>query len=340
MLQAFLHHIIECLAAVHASVEQTARAVLWEIAPNHDVARLLRDNVDYIADRLIARLQFVDVSPESLTVFHAILTVEGDIGDLLTHLMPRVYELLDTRDSFALPILRMLPLVVGKLADEAHNVVDRSIHFVLAPSATIECAALDAINAALPKFADEENLLPMIHQMWAPSLRIATSVADCSNPASRRVIGVVTAALRAARSFVRMRVREMLPMLRGFVEGNLDKLAENPKHTYAMAMLQAVLELMMEALAPKSVFDSMELEVFRMLVMCFEDGVLEEVRTAAVKCLVKLYGESPAFVWALMLEAGQCYPEGDIKPSQYCVGMSRSVRAFFRNLLSMATVRL
>lgn len=335
MLQKLLYRVIECLASPHSSVEQTARAVLWEIAPEHDVAKLLMNNVDYITDRLIARMAFVDISPDVLTVFAAILSVDGDIADLLTHLMPRIYELLDTRDTFSLHILRLLPRVVTKLPAEAKNVIDRSIHFVLSPSVTVECAAMDAITAAIPLFENEEDLLPMVHQMWAPTLLIVKSVADCSNPAARRGIIIFETALIACRSFVRGRIRELLPLFGELINGNLQKLAENDKHVQAQSMLGSLLDILHTSLEPESIFDGLELEVFRALLPCFENGVFEEIQKRAVDCLVLLYKSSPAFVWALLLEVSGKYPEGELqlKASRYFVDVNRGVRLFIANLL-------
>jgi hypothetical protein len=250
--------------------------------------------------------------------------------------MPKIYDLLDTRDSFSLPILRMLPQVVEKLPAEAQNVVDRSIHFVLAPSAAVECAALDAIAAAIPRFTSEDKLLPMIHQMWAPSLRIVNISADCSNPAARRVIVIVTAALAAARSFVRSRIRDMLPTLDRLVDGNLVKLNENPSHTQAEAMMQTILELVWRSLDNECVFDCLELEVFKLLLKCLEEGVLQGIRAKAVKCLGRLYQSSQAFVWALVMEAAQAYPADDLKPSQYLPTLPRVLKGFFARLLQSA----
>ena len=338
MLQKLLYRVIEALASPHSSVEQTAKAVLWEIAPDHDVAKLLMNNVDYITDRLIARMAFVDISPDVITVFAAILSVDGDIADLLTHLMPRVYELLDTRDTFSLHILRLLPRVVVKLPAEAKNVIDRSIHFVLSPSVTVECAAMDAIIAAIPLFEKEEDLLPMVHQMWAPTLLIVKSVADCSNPAARRGIMILHTATLACRSFVRGRIRELLPLFAELIKGNLQKLEENDKHVQAQSMLNSLLDLMHTSLEPESIFDSLELEVFRALIPCFENNVLEEIQQKAVSCLKLLYQSSPAFVWALLLEISNLYPQTDLplKPSHYFIDTSRAVRGFIANLLNSA----
>jgi len=336
MLQKLLYRVIECLASEHPSVEQTASAVLQAIAPGHDVAALLMSNVDYITDRLIARMAFVDVSPEVLVLFPALLSVDGDIADLLTHLMPRIYELLDTRAQFARPILGLLPRAVAKLPAEAKNVIDRSIHFVLDPSVAVECAAMDAIVAAVPAFVDEEELLPMVHQMWAPTLLILRRVADCSNPAARRAVLVFQAALRACRSFVRHRIRELQPLFAELIAGNLEKMRENERHVQALAMLNTVLDTVLMGLEPEPVFDSQELEIFKMLATCFEGDVVPEIRDKAVRTLALLYRASPAFVWALMLEAAQRYPGGDppVKPSRYLPDLTRGVRVFDGRLLA------
>jgi hypothetical protein len=73
-----------------------------------------------------------------------------------------------------------------------------------------------------------------------------------------------------------------------------------------------------------------------MLTLCFEETVLQELCQLALKCLNQLYIASPAFVWALMREVGQCYPEGrNIKPSTYFPEISRWVRGFIRDLLTL-----
>ena len=335
MLQVLLYRIIECLASPYPTVVQTAHAALEEISPNRDVAKLLGDNVDYITDRLIARLQFIDVSPEALTVFSAILSVDGDISDLLSHLMPRIYELLDTRDSFSLPILRMFPRAVVKIPSHADQIIDRSIHFVLAPSIALQCAALDSIIAAIPLFTDQEKLLPMIHQMWAPSVLIMKSSADCSNSAARRAVIVCETALMADRQFVRSRVRELLPLLSQLLDGNLKLLAENQDHRHAYKMMNALLNLFQTSLEGDNVFDSLELEVFTTLLLCFETNVKTDLRDKAVKCLSYLYQSSKAYVWALMMEASQKYPIGtlEIKKTHYLRNIPRDVRIFIGKLL-------
>ncbi|OHT17563.1 hypothetical protein TRFO_00802 [Tritrichomonas foetus] len=335
MLQKLLYRLIECLASPHPTVVQTAQAALEEISPNKNVAKLLMDNVDYITDRLIARLQFVDVSPEVLTVFSAILSVDGDISDLLSHLMPRIYELLDTRDSFSLPILRMFPRVAIKIPSQVEQVIDRSIHFVLAPSISLQCAALDSIIAAIPLFEDHDKLLPMIHQMWAPSVLIMKSSADCSNSAARRAVNVCETALLAERSFVRARVRELLPLFSELVEGNLKLLESNPEHRHALKMMHSLLDLFLTALEGDNIFDCMELEVFKTLLFCFEQKVKPELTDKALKCLSFLYQSSKAFVWTLMMEVSQKYPVGQlpIKKTQYFESVSRDVRLFVGKLL-------
>jgi hypothetical protein len=103
----------------------------------------------------------------------------------------------------------MLRLLVEKIANEAHSVIRRPIHFVLAPSATVECTALDVMTA-LRTFTEEEKLPPMIYQMWMLSLQIAVSVASCPSPTSIRVIGIVFGALKAAWSFVNLRVMDVV----------------------------------------------------------------------------------------------------------------------------------
>lgn len=339
MLQKLLYKIIECLASPHETIVQTAHAALEEIAPNHDVAKLLMDNVDYITDRLIARLQFVDVSPEVLTVFSAILSVDGNISDLLSHLLPRIYELLDTRDSFSLPILRMFPRVVVKIPSQAEQIIDRSIHFVLAPTIGLQCAALDAINAAIPLFDDHDKLLPMIHQMWAPSVLILNSSADCSNSAARRAVNVLETALLADRQFVRNRIRELLPLFRTLIEGNIQLLLDNPSHRHAYKMISALLNLFELSLeGPDVVFDSLELEVFTTLLVLFDPNVKPEITQRGIKCLKLLYGNSKAFVWALMMEVSQQYPDATNRPlkkTEYFASMniSRDIRIFVRKLL-------
>lgn len=337
MLQKLLYRMIECLASPYQTVVQTAHAALFEIAPNHDVAKLLMDNVDYITDRLIARLQFVDVSPEVLTVFSAILSVDGNISDLLSHLMPRIYELLDTRDTFSLPILRMLPRVVVKIPSNAEQVIDRSIHFVLSPSISLQCAALDAIIAAIPLFEDKEKLLPMIHQMWAPSVLIMKSSADCSNAAARRAVVVCETALLADRSFVRNRVRELLPLFRQLIEGNLTLLDKNPDHRQAYEMINALLNIMETSLeGPNIVFDCLELEVFGALLLFFRASTKSELSQKALKCLKLLYDYSKPFVWTLMMEVAQKYPVGKLgikKTKYFRDDIPREVRVFVAKLL-------
>lgn len=309
MLQKLLYRMIECLASPHQTIVQTAHAALNQIS-NNNLAKLLMDNVDYITDRLIARLQFVDVSPEVLTVFSAILSVDGNISDLLSHLMPRIYELLDTRDSFSLPILRMFPRVAVKIPSNTENIIDRSIHFVLSPSISLQCAALDAIIAAIPLFKDQEKLLPMIHQMWAPMVLIMRSSADCSNAAARRAVVVCETALLADRSFVRNRIRDLLPLFSQLIEGNLTLLENNPDHRQAYEMINALLSIIQTSLeGPDVVFDCLELEVFSSLLLFFRANTKAEFSQKAVKCLRLLYDYSKTFVWVLMMEVAQKYPE-------------------------------
>lgn len=336
LLQKLLYRVIECLASQYSSVRQTANAAILKIAPNGDVAKLLMDNVDYITDRLIARLQFVDVSPEVLTVFSAILSVDGDIADLLSHLMPRIYELLDTRDSFSLPILKMFPRVCMKLPSHGEQVIDRSIHFVLSPSISTQCAALDSLISAIPVISNEDKLLPMIHQMWAPSVLIIKSSADPSNSAARRAIQVVDTCLLAARSFVTGRVRELLPDITNLVIKNIEKLRYSPLSTHALKMEIALLNLVADSLDGENIFNCQELEVFNMLLNCFEPDVKPEIKNIALKCLTLLYSQSKAFVWVLMMEAAQKYPQGElpIKKTAYLTPISIDVRHFIANMLS------
>ena len=338
MLQQLLYRIIECLASPYPSVEQTAKAVLEEIAPEGNVGKLLMDNVDYITDRLIARLQFVDVSPEVLTVFNAIVSVDGDISDLLSHLLPKIYELLDTRDNFSLPILRAFPRVIQKIPSECENIVDRCIHFVLSPAIALQCAALDSLITAIPNFENEDKLLPMIHQMWGPSILLMKSSVDCSNPATRRSVIVVKTALKAARSFVKGRVRDLLPILSSLLTGNLSKLKENNAHRHAFKMLQAILDLFQLSLENDNVFESLDVEVFTNLIKCFDIDIDEEIKTKAQKCLSELYDSSRAFVWALLIEVTNQplnnYPY-KIKPTKYInTPISKDVRVYLTKLLN------
>ncbi|KAH0794718.1 TELO2-interacting protein 1 [Histomonas meleagridis] len=333
MLQQLLYRVIECLASPYPSVEQTAKAVLKDISPNGDIAQLLMNNVDYITDRLIARLQFVDVSPEVLTVFSAIISVDGDISDLLSHLLPKIYELLDTRDTFSLPILRMFPRVVEKIPSESENIVDRCIHFILCPSISMQCAAFDSIISAIPKFESEEKLLPMIHQMWGPTVLILKTSADCSNSSVRRAVDVLRIALVTARSFVRGRIRELLSTFSELLINNLMKLKENENHnTHASKMMDSLLKLFEVALKDDNIFENLEVEVFMTLLKCFEADVLDEIKQYARICLKELFVASKAFVWALMLEAAGLIPE-KIKPTKYLGDVPREVRNYIGRIL-------
>ncbi|KAK8871270.1 TEL2-interacting protein 1 [Tritrichomonas musculus] len=224
--------------------------------------------------------------------------------------MPRIYELLDTRDSFSLPILRMFPRVAVKIPSNTENIIDRSIHFVLSPSISLQCAALDAIIAAIPLFKDQEKLLPMIHQMWAPMVLIMRSSADCSNAAARRAVVVCETALLADRSFVRNRIRDLLPLFSQLIEGNLTLLENNPDHRQAYEMINALLSIIQTSLeGPDVVFDCLELEVFSSLLLFFRANTKAEFSQKAVKCLRLLYDYSKTFVWVLMMEVAQKYPE-------------------------------
>ena len=334
ILQNVLARIIECLSSPYQSVEQTAHAALVRIAPDGDVSKLFMDNVDYITDRLLARLQFIDVHPEVLTVFSAVLSVDGDIADLLTHIVPKIFEILDTKDNLSLPILRMLSRVAEKLPSACDDVIDRSIHFILSPSLAQQCAALDAIIAALPRISDEEKLLPMVHQMWAPSMLILQSAVESLNPAARRCISVVRTALVVARSFVRQRVSEQLPLYISILRSALDKLEDNKSHENALNMAIVVLQLFDASLTGEVVFQGRELELFTIILECLKQNVNERVKKGAINVLWKLYQSDKAFVWSLMLEVSQLYPQDyPVKPSMFFPKVSKDIRIAIKNLI-------
>jgi len=335
IFQVILYRIIECLASPYSTVEQTAQAALKRISPNGNVAELLMKNSDYIGDRLIARLQFIDVSPEVLTVFSALLSVDGDISDLLSHLMPRVFELLDTRDNFVLPILRMLPRVAIKLVSECESIIDRSIHFVLSPSLPSQCAAIDSLIAALPQISDEEKLLPMVHQLWAPIIMILKSSADPSTPSVRRAILAIRQTIIVARSFVTQRVREEFTMVKNILNNVLSKLADNKNHENALGVALSIFKLFDTALSGDNPYKGLELEIFLMLISCLPNNINPEIRKESIGRIRQLYNSCTPFVYALMMEASQVYPSCpfSLKITNYLPKLDKDVRKTIQLLL-------
>ena len=336
ILQNVLSRIIECLSSPYPSVEQTAHAALQRIAPEGNISKLFMDNVDYITDRLLARLQFIDVHPEILTVFSAVLSVDGDISDLLTHIVPRIFEILDTKDNLSLPILRMLSRVAVKLPSACDDIIDRSIHFILSPSLNQQCAALDAIIAALPQIKDEEKLLPMVHQMWAPSILILQSAVESLNPAARRCVLLSKTALIVARDFVRQRVGEQLPLYTKLLNSALDKLADNKHHENALNMAITVLQFYSFSYEGLVVFGGRELEMFTSLLQCLGNEINEDIKKEAINVLWKLYQASKPFIWSLMLEVSQTYPQREdlpLKPTNFFPRISKDIRNVIKKLL-------
>ncbi|EAY10921.1 hypothetical protein TVAG_260060 [Trichomonas vaginalis G3] len=308
VMQNMLARIIECMASPYPSVEQTAHVALKKIAKDGDIATLLMQNADYLTDRLMARLQFIDIHPEILTVFSAILTVEGDVSNLLSHIIPRIFEILDTKDNLQMPILRMLSRCAEKMPAVCDDIVDRCIHFILSPSLSQQTAALDAICVALPKISDEEKLLPMVHQMWGPSILILNSSVDNQTPAAASAVNIVKTALQVARSFVKQRVGEQLSLFSAVLIGCLRKLEGNIHNESAFAMAKNILDLFACSYDGEVIFVGRELEMFNLLLNCLPKKVNEVIRVMATNVLWNLFNSDKPFLLTLMMEVANKIP--------------------------------